>query len=139
MSCQNTTEVSISKSNRVKLFLGKGELNIFNYNKIVEVYKDLNTKPEIYIIPISTSDNFNIYVEIPLSIMEEKRYVMTANVFGSYLIFDKKINKLYRIDSETACGSVYKKNKKVLVIKSYFGELKNNVFVLDKNLNSVEM
>lgn len=138
-SCKNTNEVNISKSNRIKFYLGKDELKKLNSNKVIELYRDLSIQPEGYIVPIKVSNEFNVYVEIPVTIFEEKKDIVTYNVFGSYLIFDRIANILYRIDSESACGTTYKKNKKVLVIDSYFGALKNDVFILDKNLHAVEM
>ena len=138
-SCKNTNEVNISKSNRIKFYLGKDELKKLNSNKVIELYRDLGKQPEGYILPIKVSNEFNVYVEIPVAIFEEKKDIVTYNVFGSYLIFDRIANILYRIDSESACGTTYKKNKKVLVIDSYFGALKNDVIIIDKNLHAVEM
>lgn len=136
-SCKEISEVDISKYKRTTFFLGKDNLDVFSSDKLIELYKDLNIKPEICLVPISVSNEFNVYVEIPVTIFEEKKDIVTYNVFGSYLIFDRIANILYRIDSESACGTTYKKNKKVLVIDSYFGALKNDVIILDKNLNIV--
>lgn len=136
-SCKGVSEIKISSFNRTKLFLGKDDLSSFNSNKIIELYKDLNAKPETYIIPINMSDEFNVYVEIPLIVLDGKKNTAIFNVFGSYLIFNKKTNILYRIDSESSCGSVYNKNKNTLVVYSNFKELLPSIYILDKNLNSV--
>jgi hypothetical protein len=135
----SVSETNISKSNRVKFYLGKDDLIKFNTDKVIELYKDLSLQPEIYIVPISISAEFNVYVEIPFDVIGEKIYIITSSVYGSYLLFDKKVNILYRIESDMACGSVYKKNKKVLVTNSYFGALMDNIFIVDKNFNNLKM
>lgn len=138
-SLKGVSETNISESNRTPFYLGKDDLSKFSSNKVLDLYKDSDTKSEKYIVPISISGAFNVYVEIPSFILKEKVNMVTSNVYGAYLIFDKKEGKLYRIDSESSCGSVYKKNKKVLVTNSSFNELWPTVFVLDKNLNGVKM
>lgn len=138
-SLNGYSEINISKSNRTKFYLGKDELSKFNSTKVIELYKDSNMKPQIYIVPISISTEFNVFVEIPVSVFGEKKNITTFNVYGSYLILDKKVNVLYRIESDMACGSVYKKSKKVLVTNSSFGTLMDNVFIVDKNFNNLKM
>lgn len=139
-SCKGVSEINTSKSNITKIFLDKDDIiNGFNSNKIIKLYKDSNAKPEIYITPINSSIEFNVYVEIPLVIFEEEKKSTIFNVFGSYLIFNKKTNTLYRIDSQTVCGSVYHKKKNTLVIYRSFNELLPTVFILDKNLNRVKI
>ncbi len=131
-------EINISKTNRIKFLLGKDELSIFNSNKVIELYKDPGTKPELCMVPISISSKFHVYVEIPLFLLVEKKNLLTSNTYGSYIIFDKEKSKLYRIESDMACGSVYKKNRKILVTNSYFGALMESVFILDNNLQNVK-
>lgn len=137
-SLNGVSEINISKSNRMKFLLGQDELSKFNSNKVIELYKDSDTKPEICMVTINKSADFQVYVEVPIAILTEKKNMVTFNVYGSYLIFDKKANILYRIESDMACGSVYKRNRKILVANSYFGALMDNVFILDNNLQNVK-
>ncbi|PIF30738.1 hypothetical protein CLU81_1185 [Flavobacterium sp. 9] len=138
-SLNEVSETNISASNRTPFYLGKDDFSKFSSNKVLDLYKDSSTKSEKCIVPISISGDFNIYVEMASFLLKEKVNMATFNVYGGYLIFDKKEGKLYRIDSESSCGSVYKKNKKVLVTYSNFNELLPTVFILDKNLNGVKM
>lgn len=137
-SLNGVSEINISKANRTKFYLGKDELSKFDSNKVIELYKDSIIKPQVYIVPISISTEFNVYVEIPISVFDEKKNIITTNTYGSYLIFDKKVKALYRIESDMACGSAYKKNKKILVTNSYFGALMDTVFIVDKNFNNIK-
>jgi len=129
------SEVNISKSNRVKFLLGNNDFSVFKSNKLVELYKDLNIKPEICLVPINISDDMNVYVKIPILLFEEEKNAVIFNVFNSYVIFDKKKNSFYQINSDFACGSIYKKSKKKLIINSSFAKLTSDVFKLDQNLN----
>ncbi len=138
-SLKGVSETNISESNRIPFYLGKDDFSKFKSNKVLYLYKDSNTKTEKCIVPISISGDFNVYVEMAAYHLKEKVNMVTSNVYGGYLIFDKKEDKLYRIDSESSCGSVYKKSKNVLVTNSSFNELWPAVFVLDKNLNGVKM
>ena len=138
-SLNGVSETNISKPNRLKFYLGQDELSKLNSNKVIELYKNSSTKPEICMIPINISPEFHVYVEIPTFVFEEKKNVVTFSIFGSYLIFDKKRNVLYRIDSDVACGSVYKKNRKILVINSSFRDLMESVFILDNNLKNIKI
>lgn len=122
----------------VKYYIGKDELTKFNTGKVIEFYKDLSKVPEFYIVPISISTEFNVYVEVPFSVLDEKVNIVTYNTYGSYLIFNKKTNILYHVESDMACGSVYKKSKKKLVTNSYFGALMDHVFIVDKNFNNIK-
>ncbi len=84
------SEVNISKSNRVKFLLGNNDFSLFKSNKLVELYKDLNIKPEICLVPINISDDMNVYVKIPILLFEEEKNAVILNVINSYVIFDKK-------------------------------------------------
>ncbi|OHT45001.1 hypothetical protein [Flavobacterium tructae] len=137
-SLNGVSETNISESNRASFYLGKDSFDKFTSNKILDLYKDSSTKAEYCIIPISISSEFNIYVQIPSFILKEKKNLVTTNVYGSYLIFDKKDSKLYRIDCESSCGSVYKKNKNVLITNSSFNMLMPSVFILDKDLKNLK-
>lgn len=138
-SLNGVSEINISKTNRIKFYLGQDELNKFSSNKVIELYNNSSIKPEISMVPINISAEFNVYVEIPTFIFEGKKNLVTFSIFGSYLIFDKKQNMLYRIDSDVACGSVYKKNRKNLIIKSSFRDLMDSVFILDNNLKNIKI
>ncbi|AYN04426.1 MULTISPECIES: hypothetical protein [unclassified Flavobacterium] len=138
-SCNYYSETDISKSNRIKYYIGKDELTKFNATKVIELYKDLSIVPEFYIVPINISAEFNVYVEIPFDVIGEKKNIMTPAIYGSYLLFDKKVNILYRIESDMACGSVYKKSKKILVTNSSFNTLMDPVFIVDKNFNNLKI
>jgi hypothetical protein len=138
-SCNYYSETDISKSNRIKYYIGKDELTKFNAGKVIELYKDLSIVPEFYIVPINISAEFNVYVEIPFDVIGEKKNIITSSVYGCYLLFDKKVKILYRIESDMACGSVYKKNRKILVTNSYFGALMDNIFIVDKNFNNLKI
>ncbi|WP_281631311.1 hypothetical protein [Flavobacterium luteolum] len=138
-SLDGVAEINISKTNRIKFFLGKDELSEFNSNKVIEIYKESDAKPEVCMVPISISSRFNVYVEIPLFLFMERKNLVTSNTYGSYIIFDKQTNALYRIESDMACGSVYKKNRKILVTNSYFGALMENVFILDNSLKNIKI
>lgn len=137
-SLDGVAEINISKTNRIKFLLGKDELSEFRSNKVIELYKESDAKPEFCIVPISISNEFNVYVEIPMFLFMEKKNLLTSNTYGSYIIFDKGTGTLYRIESDMACGSVYKKNRKILVTNSYFGALMDSVFILDNNLQNVK-
>jgi len=134
-SCKEVLEVNISKSNRVKFLLGSNDCSVFKSNKLVELYKDLSIEPEICLVPINVSDDMNVYVKIPILLFKEEKNAIIFNVFNSYLIFDKKTNVFYQINSDFACGSIYKKNKKHLIINSSFNKLTSDVFNVDQYLN----
>ncbi|OCB71187.1 hypothetical protein B0A79_22600 [Flavobacterium piscis] len=138
-SINGVAEINISKTNRIKFLLGKDELSEFNSNKVIELYKSSDTKAEVCMVPISISSKFHVYVEIPLFLFMEKKNLLTSNTYGSYIIFDKQTSTLYRIESDMACGSVYKKNRKILVTNSYFGALMESVFILDNNLKNIKI
>ena len=134
-SCKEVLEVNISKSNRVNFLLGSNDYSVFKSIKLVELYKDLSIEPEICLVPINVSDDMNVYVKIPILLFKEEKNAIIFNVFNSYLIFDKKTNAFYQINSDFACGSIYKKNKKQLIINSSFNKLTSDVFKLDQYLN----
>jgi len=134
-SGREVSEVNISKSNRVKFLLGSNECSVFKSNKLIELYKDLSIEPEICLVPINVSDDINVYVKIPILLFKEEKNAIIFNVFNSYFLFDKKTNAFYQINSDFACGSIYKKNKKKLIINSSFAKLTSDVFTLDQNLN----
>lgn len=134
-SCKEVLEVNISKSNRVKFLLGSNDSNVFKSNKLIELYKDMSIEPEICLVPIDVSDDMNVYVKIPILLFKEEKNAIIFNVFNSYLIFDKKVNAFYQINSDFSCGSIYKKNKKQLIINSSFNKLTSDVFKLDQYLN----
>lgn len=138
-SLNGYSEINISKSNRIKYYIGKDELTKFNTGKVIELYNDLSIVPEFYIVPINISAEFNVYVEIPFDVIGEKKNIMTPAIYGSYLLFDKKVNILYRIESDMACGSVYKKSKKILVTNSSFNTLMDPVFIVDKNFKILKI
>ncbi|WP_433831140.1 hypothetical protein [Flavobacterium anhuiense] len=137
-SLREVSEVNISKSNRGNFFLGSDDITVFKSNKVVELYKDLSVEPEICLVPINISNDLNVYVKIPILFFKEEKNSIIFNVFNSYIIFDKNRNVFYQINSEFACGSIYKKNKKTLVINSSFAKLTQNTFELDKNLEVLE-
>ncbi|MNK88943.1 hypothetical protein D3C87_1089340 [compost metagenome] len=136
-SCKEVSEVNISKSNRVSFLLGSNDYNVFQSNKLIELYKYLDIEPEICMVPIHVSDNMNVYVKIPILLFQEEKNAIIFNVFNSYVIFDKKKNSFYQINSDFACGSIYKKSKKKLIINSSFAKLTSDVFKLDQNLNII--
>lgn len=136
-SCKNTSEINISKSNKTKFVIGQNELNSTNSNEVIEVYNDIIAKSEFYIIPINITNEYNIYVKIPVTINEEKCNALIPNAFDFYLIYNKKSDTIYRINCKGACGTVYKKSKNKLVVSSYFDELVNDIFELDKSLKDL--
>ncbi|WP_343586123.1 hypothetical protein [Flavobacterium sp.] len=137
-SLNGISESNISKSNRIPFYLGKDELSKFALDKVIELYNDSQIKSEYVIIPISRSNDYIVYVQIPNEIFGEKKNTTIFNVFDSFLIYDKRTEELYQIKSEMVCGSVSKKNKKTIITYSSYEKLLPNVLRLDNNLKTLK-